>query len=92
MRAIKTAELIPSSSGLRGDAHGNNFMNRRNFLSLTILSPFIRMIKPEDLFFDMNKLKGVIPNENLLWDCNLNGIPYHQSDGTTGTWLGFERK
>lgn len=23
---------------------------------------------------------------------SLMGIPYHQSDGTTGTWLGIERK
>jgi hypothetical protein len=46
-------------------------MNRRSFISLAVLSPFIRAINPKDLFFDEIKLHGAPVISNMNWDKNI---------------------
>jgi hypothetical protein len=75
-------------------------VNRRSFISLALLSPFIRAIKPKDLFFDEIKLKGAPVVANQCW-CKeridyiaqdaFYGIPYNLTDATISVWSGFKR-
>jgi hypothetical protein len=50
-------------------------MNRRAFLYSLVIAPFVAKIK--------------IPVKTAYG--KLFGIPYHETNATSGTWLGFDR-
>jgi len=75
-------------------------MNRRTFLTLLSCLPLIFKSKttenpyipssyrpPKEILIPPGKYDDQIDSIT-----NLYGVPYHESNGTSGTWLGFSRK
>ena len=57
-------------------------MHRRTFLGRLLAVPLAAIVVPE--------IKRV-----FLWDVNridFRGVSYHQSNASTGTWLGLDRR
>ena len=62
-------------------------MNRRDFLRYLLATPIAAEFDIEKLLWVKEKtifVSSVLP-------VSLYGIPYHQTNGSIGTWLGFER-
>jgi len=75
-------------------------MTRRQLLKLLLSSSIAEVIDVEKLLWIPGQMVS-IPSRaltkeimNQAFDASLlslTGIPYHQSNASTGTWLGFER-
>ncbi len=62
--------------------------NRRNFLQLLGLGAAGLVLDPEKLLWIPGQKTIFLP---AIKPVSLYGIPYHQSNLSTGTWLGFSR-
>lgn len=67
-------------------------MNRRDFLKYLLATPIAAELDVEKLLWVPGEKKIFIPEPVLPeWFVLFGGIPYHQSNASTGRWLGFER-
>lgn len=71
-------------------------MKRRDFLKFLLSTPIAATIDVEKLLWVPEKTI-FIPSDAQIAFFNRNkypalwGIPYHESNGTTGSWLGIDR-
>jgi hypothetical protein len=66
-------------------------MNRRDFIRYLLATPIAAELDVEKLLWILEK-KVFIPEFN--WKTIpiiFHGIPYHQTNASSGTWLGFSR-
>ncbi len=74
-------------------------MNRRAFVASLFIAPvaprLAKLISPPQLTLAQQlalQTKRALEIMRLQVDRAMFGIPYHQSNSTTGSWLGFTRK
>lgn len=73
-------------------------MNRRSFFATVFIAPFIAKTIPwvhkpsKKEIQAVWQLQEAMNQMNNQIDASIFGIPYHQSNASTGTWMGFERK
>lgn len=66
-------------------------ITRRNLFKILLITPFVdNVVKEIPLTRDWTIFSGHVFDNEV--DVSLFGIPYHQSNTSTGQWLGFERK
>lgn len=63
-------------------------LNRRNFLRLLALGVVGHELDIDRLLWVPGSKTIFIPSKAQI---SLFGIPYHQTDASTGQWLGFSR-
>jgi hypothetical protein len=69
-------------------------MNRRQLLKLLATGVTASIVDPEQLLWTPNKTiidLGAIYRPHPAQIAFINGIPYHESNATIGTWMGITR-
>jgi len=75
-------------------------MTRRELFKLILAAPFVKIVKKslENPYMSqayenrLEMLYGGNAGGGKTDSISLYGIPYHESNATTGTWLGFSRE